>query len=161
MRSLAIAVAVGLAAAPALAAPPPLTACNGDLRVTDRDPNGLNVRASPDGAILTALKAKDREVEVHVTGATGQWAEIDTATLVGASGETTLFKGHGFVAFSKLGIVSVWLAAPLLAAPSDGAREITLRTIGDTGALPDSVLGCSGAYVKLRVRDVVGWARAF
>ena len=161
MRRLAIAVAVALAAAPALAATPPLAACHGDLRVIDTDPNGLNVRTSPNGAILTALKAKGREVEVHVTGADGAWAEIDSATLTEASGETTLFKGRGFVAFSKLGIVAVWLVAPLLAAPSDGARELTIHTTGDTGALPDSVLGCSGAYVKLRVGGVTGWAQQF
>jgi len=85
-------------------------------------PAGLNVRASPAGAVIAALKAKDRWVEVHVTGQSGAWARIDLATFISedhAEG-TPVFKGVGWVAFSKLGINEIDQIATVYNAPSDG-----------------------------------------
>jgi len=174
MPSLAVAAAVALIAAPALAAAAPPAACDVTLYVADQDPNGLNVRAEPNGTILTALKAKTlagpdpgspvNRVDVHVNGAAGAWAAIDTATLVeiNGSGETTLFKGQGFVAFSKLGIVQFMASSAILAEPAANARKLLMYNDPDPEHLPRvDVLGCSGPYVQLRIHGVIGWTRDF
>jgi len=162
MRSLVIAVAGTLVAAPALAAAPPIIACSVALWVTDQDPKGLNVRATPDGAIVTALRAKGRNVEVNVTGAAGAWAQIDGATWYQTGSQTTLFQGAGFVAFSKLGLAGgpagrLGEGARILDQPAAGARQLLAYHGSGDKAQPIEVLGCSGAYLELRVNGVVGW----
>ncbi|HLY79729.1 MAG TPA: hypothetical protein VKQ70_10170, partial [Caulobacteraceae bacterium] len=83
-------------------------ACDVAVDVADQDPAGLNVRASPGGAIVTAVKARGRWVEVEVTGQDGAWARIKTAKLEADENDNTrddlLWKGVGWVAFSKLGV---------------------------------------------------------
>jgi hypothetical protein len=159
MRSLVVAFAGALVAVPALAAGPQITPCSVALWVTDQDPNGLNVRTSPGGGIVTALRAKSRNVQVNVTGAAGAWAQINAATLYQTGSQTTLFEGAGFVAFSKLGLAGgLGDGARVLAEPAEGARQLfAYHWSGESKAPPIDVLGCSGAYLKLRVNGVVGW----
>ena len=134
MRSLVIAVAGALVAAPALAAAPPIIACSVALWVTDQDPKGLNVRATPDGAIVTALRAKGRNVEVNVTGAAGAWAQIDGATWYQTGSQTTLFQGAGFVASpssaSLGGLPGGWAKAPASSTNRPPARANCSLTTG-------------------------------
>ncbi|MFI4936725.1 MAG: hypothetical protein ACHP7N_19145 [Caulobacterales bacterium] len=169
MTSRLSGAALGLAAALvgqiAAAADPPLRACDVRLNVTDQDPAGLNVRAAPAGAVIGALKAKGAWVQVHVTGQAGEWARIDGATLYDdalADGERPMFKGAGFVAFSKLGIEELKPNAQILAGPSDDARRLLAIPNEDESLLPPAlVLGCSGAFLQVRVQGVVGWTRGF
>src|SRR5690348_8321746 len=60
-------------------------ACNVVIDVTDPDPKGTNVRATPGGAIVATLKnsTDDGWIAVHVTGQLGDWYEIDRASLMG------------------------------------------------------------------------------
>ena len=139
-------------------------ACDVKLNVTDQDPAGLNVRAAPGGAVVTALKAKDRWVQVHVTGADGAWARIDRATFISEdnAGGTAIFHGVGWVAFSKLGIEELNQQAAILAAPKDGAAAVLKIAEDDEASVPKAeVLGCDGPYLKVRVKGVVGWTQNF
>ncbi len=140
-------------------------ACDIKLNVTDQDPAGLNVRATPGGAIVTALKAKGRWVQVHVTGQSGEWARIDDAREIRdetGQPEKLLFKGAGWVAFSKLGVEDFDSRARLFAAPNEKAKVVlSLEGSGDATAPAESILGCDGDWLRLRVMGVVGWTNAW
>jgi hypothetical protein len=139
--------------------------CDVKLNVTDRDPAGLNVRASPGGAIVTALKAKGRWVQVHVTGQSGEWARIDDAKEIDdetGGGEKTRFSATGWVAFSKLGIEELNDTAYIRDAPAEAARTLLKIQQPDESKLPRAtVLGCAGEFLKVRVGAVIGWTREF
>jgi hypothetical protein len=161
---------LGLVAALALAAMPPAVAsaqtvaCDVKLNITDQDPAGLNVRASPSGAVVTALKAKDRWVQVHVTGADSVWARIDRATFIGEdnAGGAVIFHGIGWVAFSKLGTEELRLGATILAAPQEGAQRLLKAPEDDDAKVPKAeVLGCDGLYLKVRVQGLIGWTQNY
>jgi hypothetical protein len=161
-RAIVLVAALGLAASQAHAK---TTACDVKLNVTDPDPAGLNVRAAPDGAVIGALKAKDRWVQAHVSGDAGAWAAIDHATLIQdetGGPDVTLFHGHGFVAF-KLGIETLNEGAAILAAPAPDAKVlIKFPDDKDPSELPKAeALGCDGSFLKVRVSGVVGWTQQF
>ena len=164
LRQLALAAAALGCANAALAQ---TVACNIDLNVADQDPAGLNVRASPGGAILTALKARNLWVQVHVTGqrsdaSGGAWARIDKATLIGDETDTpdkVLFKGVGWVAFSKLGVEEFDTRTRIRATPHGDAKVLLSLEGWDDNALPtaEALLGCDGAWLKVRLKGVTGW----
>ncbi len=167
MRLRQMIVAAAAAWAMADAATAQTVACNMDLNVADQDPAGLNVRASPGGAILTALKARNLWVQVHVTGRRSDaagvaWARIDKATLIGDetdSPDKVLFKGVGWVAFSKLGVEEFDTRTRIRAAPHADAKVLLSLEGWDDNALPtaEALLGCDGEWLKLRLKGVVGW----
>jgi len=133
--------------------------CDLWLDVTDKDPAGLNVRATPGGAIIGALKGGEREV--HVTGQSGAWASIDHAVLV-RGGEpddaNPLFSGAGYVAFGLLGMGRLVPYQDLYATPQPFAR-VVLKLSRLKGAMPKpTVIGCSDEYVEVRVNGMVAWA---
>jgi hypothetical protein len=150
----------------AAAASAQTVACDVKLNVTDQDPAGLNVRASPGGAVVAAVKAKGRWVRVEVTGQDGAWARIKTATLEAdendnPSGEV-IWKGVGWVAFSKLGVEEFDSRARFLAAPNEQAKMVlSLEGYGDKTAPAEAILGCGGDWLQVRVRGVVGWTHAW
>lgn len=161
-------ILAAIAAASAGAASAETVACDLQLNITDQDPAGLNVRASPAGAVIAAVKAKNRWVRVDVTGADGAWARIKTATMEADENDSVdhsgpLWKGVGWVAFSKLGIS--YFEGPtqrILAAPSDRARVLlSFKADDSTGPSPEAILGCDGHWLKVRVQGVVGWTDAY
>ena len=141
-------------------------ACDVAVNITDQDPAGLNVRASPGGAIVTAVKAKGRWVRVEVTGQDGAWARIKSATLEADENDNTrddvLWKGVGWVAFSKLGVEEFDSRARFYAAPSERSKLVlSLEGYGDKTATADAILGCDGDWLQLRIKGVVGWTNAW
>ena len=163
MRLMAGALAAALLATPTLAATP-IRACDVKLNVADQDPAGLNVRATPGGTIIGSLKAAHLWVQVHVSGASGVWAAIDSATLITedhAEGRP-VSPGHGFVAFSKLRIEELNSRASIYETPSTDAKLLLAITADDDTMLPNAeVLGCDGAFLKVRVNGIVGWTRDY
>jgi hypothetical protein len=154
------------AATLAQAAQAATVACDARLNITDQDPAGLNVRASPGGPVLTALKAKGRWVRVEVTGQDGAWARIRSATLEADENDNpdgrVLWKGAGWVAFSKLGIEEFDSRARFHAAPSEQSNLVlTLAGYGDKTATAEAVLGCDGGWLQVRVKGVVGWTNSY
>lgn len=139
-----------------------VTPCKATLDIADQDPAGLNVRASPGGPIVTAVKARGRWVEVDVTGRDGAWARIDVARLEADENdnpdERVLWKGAGWVAFSKLGVSEFDSRARFYAAPNDRAKLVlSLESYHDEGVEPDAILGCDGDWLQVRIKGVVGW----
>ncbi len=137
-------------------------ACDVRVNITDQDPAGLNVRASPGGPIVAAVKAKGRWVRVEVTAQDGAWARIKSATLEADESDNPdgrlLWKGVGWVAFSKLGVEEFDSRARFHAAPSEQSKVLlSLEGYGDKTAPADAVLGCDGDWLKVRVKGVVGW----
>ena len=110
-------------------------ACDVAVDVADQDPAGLNVRASPGGAIVTAVKARGRWVEVEVTGQDGAWARIKTAKLEADENDNTrddlLWKGVGWVAFSKLGVEEFDSRARFLATTLDCGTDDGGTSLGE------------------------------
>ncbi|HWE99038.1 MAG TPA: hypothetical protein VG248_04510 [Caulobacteraceae bacterium] len=138
--------------------------CDVKLNVTDQDPAGLNVRAAPGGAVIARLKAKGQWVETHVIGQAGTWARIDKATLIPDDQDhiRDVFAGAGYVAFSKLGFETLSPNSEILAAPRIGARRLLkLANTDDLGMQKTEVLGCSGGFIQIRVKGIVGWTRGF
>jgi hypothetical protein len=161
-----LAAALGLALVlPGRVSSAQTVACDVKLNVIDQDPAGLNVRASPGGAIVTALKAKGRWVQVHVTGQSGEWARIDDGREIRdemGEPEKPLFNGAGWVAFSKLGIEELNSVAFIRDAPVEDARTLLKVQEGDESKRPHAtVLGCSGQFLKVRAGAVVGWTREY
>jgi len=141
-------------------------ACNVAVNITDQDPAGLNVRASPGGPIVTAVKAKGRWVRVEVTGQDGAWARIKTARLEADENDNTsdklLWKGEGWVAFSKLGVEEFDSRARFFAAPNEKAKLVlSLEGYGDKTAPAEAILGCDGDWLQVRIKGVVGWTNAW
>ena len=140
--------------------------CNMAVNIVDQDPAGLNVRASPGGAIVTAVKAKGRWVRVEVTGQDGAWARIKTATLEADENDNPsdqlLWKGAGWVAFSKLGVEEFDSRARFFAAPNEQAKVVlSLEGYGDKTASAEAILGCDGDWLHVRVKGVVGWTHVW
>jgi hypothetical protein len=162
IKDLALAAAAWAAAGAATAQ---TVACNIDLNITDQDPAGLNVRASPGGPILAAVKARGRWVQAHVTGASGDWARVETATFINEAGPEVkvLWKGVGWVAFSKLGIDHFDARTRIRAAPSEAAKVLLSLEGYDDSTAPhaEAILGCDGYWLKVRVKGVVGWTNYF
>ena len=146
--------------------------CDMDLNIKDQDPAGTNVRASPGGAVLAVVKAKDRWVQVHVTGSApgptgGAWARITKATRIGDehddAAEKLLWKGIGWVAFSKLGIEDFDGRTKIRATPYDNGKLLLDLGGYDDEHMPlaEALLDCEGDWLKVRVKGVVGWTDFF
>jgi SH3-like domain-containing protein len=165
MRQLAFAAAMA-ATFLSTAAGAQTVACNVAVNITDQDPAGLNVRASPGGAVVTALKAKGRWVRVEVTGQDGVWARIKTARLEADENDNPsdqrLWQGIGWVAFSKLGVEEFDSRARFFAAPNERAKLVlSLEGYGDKTAPAEAILGCDGNWLQVRVKGLVGWTNVW
>lgn len=167
LRGLARASILGVAAlAWSGAATAAITPCNATLNIADQDPAGLNVRASPGGPVITALKLRGRWIEVEVTGQDGAWARIKSATVqADANGDVdprtsgVIWKGAGWVAFSKLGIEDFDSRSRFYAAPAETAKLVLSLEGYDDQKIPktEAILGCDGDWLKVKIKGVVGW----
>jgi hypothetical protein len=166
LRRLILAAA---AAAWAGSATAQTVSCIMDLDINDQDPAGTNVRASPGGPIIAALKARNRWVQVEVSGQAigpsgAAWARITSAKLQvdehGNDEGAALWEGVGWVAFSKLGIGYFYRDTPIRAAPDWRAKIVlSFKSYRDSQASPpEAILGCDGGWLKVSVKGVVGWA---
>jgi hypothetical protein len=159
-------MASGLAASASIAekAPvptPPTVACDVRLNVTDKDPNGLNVRKTPEvrpDNVLTVIKPEDW-IRVHVTGMVGDWYQIDHYEVFPEDNDNDSEHdvAHGWVHKSKLGEVSAQHGALLYAAPSDRGKPIYHFGPEEYDI---TVLGCQGEFLKIRYKTTVGWTNA-
>ena len=150
-----------------------VTPCKGHLDIVDQDPGGTNVRAGPGGAIIGKVKARGRWVEATVTGQAvdssgAAWARITYASLEADENdnvpdhETVLWKGVGWVAFSKLGVSEFDSRSRFYAAPSEHAKLVlSLESYHDEGVDPDAVLGCDHDWLKVRIKGIVGWTETW
>jgi hypothetical protein len=134
------------------------TTCNVIVDVTDTDPKGTNVRDAPSGkaiAVLAQPSGADDWIEVHVTGQSGDWYEIDGAKLIGDSVKS-VFKGKGYLHRSVLGVSGLQQGTTIWADPDTRSRVIDPSAAGDQ---PVTLLGCSGDFLKVHVKKGTGWTK--
>lgn len=141
------------AAAPTAPAGP---ACNVMMSVIDPDPRGTNVRKMPGGDVATRLNASNDDwIEVHVIAQTGDWFEIDRADLVGDDSRT-IYRGRGYMHQSVLGADGLVNGEPIRADHDVGSRQILASEDPDQQV---HVLACWGDFLKIRVKNGVGWTK--
>ena len=168
MRRLILAAAALAWASGAIAETTP---CSGKLDIADQDPAGLNVRASPDGPVIAKLKARGRWVEVTVTGQApgpsgAAWARITAARMEADENDQTtdqrLWKGVGWVAFSKLEVSEFDSRDRFFAAPNEHSKLVlSLEKHIDEGVNADALLSCDHDWLQVRIQGIVGWTHTW
>jgi hypothetical protein len=141
------------------AAAPAATSCNVTVSVIDPDPSGSNVRKTPGGDVIATLRTPrtgDDWIEVHVVGQTGDWFAIDRADLVGDA-RKTIFRGSGYMHGSVLGADGLVNGEPIRVEPAADSPQILASEEGDQQAF---LLGCSGDFMKIRVKGGAGWTKS-
>ena len=166
LTGLFLLTVAGLAggAAPTTIVPADTVKCDVQLNVTDPDPKGLNVRASPKvapGNILGVLKPDGEWTTVHVIGSQGGWFLIDSAEMIDDSptGGRTDFKGRGWVHASKVGGIELE-PRDVLASPAEAARPL-MRGTDTSRTAKLRVMACQGKFIQLEGEGIKGWATRF
>ena len=132
--------------------------CDAWAYVTDKDRNGLNVRATADSSSKIVGKIPfnaDEGAIVHMTAPSGRygWVKIDSAKTVA---EKTTFKGSGAVSGNMLAVSTRGYdteGVKLYATHEDGARVVTTVP-------PDmevKIIACMGTKVQVKYKDKLGW----
>ncbi|BAM89012.1 hypothetical protein S58_30110 [Bradyrhizobium oligotrophicum S58] len=150
-----------LAASSAVAAPASdRAACNVEVDITDRDPNGANVRAEPGGSIVKAMKnpSSDGWIVVHLTAQQGDWFEIDRAVLIDVDQgkENVIFQGRGFVHRGVVGASGLQNGAVIYRDHAASSAKLDPHASGDQAV---ELLGCFGDFARIRVKKGIGWTR--
>jgi SH3-like domain-containing protein len=140
---------------------PAQTRCDLHAYVVDTDPAGLNVRSGPgkEHAVVGNLPQHEYSVEVHVTGARGQWLRIEG----GAKQDTgeVVFRGAGWVYGPMLATQTKDYAGldpeeprvKVFRAPSLRAGVVT-RLPNETEV---NLIGCRGRWAQVRYKNIEGW----
>ena len=136
-------------------------ACNVSVDITDTDPKGTNVRASPGGAVIVSLSNPNVEgwIAVHITGQIGDWYEIDRASLINADlgpDGKTIFHGKGYLHKSVLGVSGMQNGGTIYGDHDVNSRPIDLHAAGDQKV---EMLGCWGEFLRVHVRKGTGWTK--
>ena len=164
MKTLPAFVAALLALAPTmscLAQTVEKQACDVSVDITDTDPKGTNVRAAPGGAVIASLSNPNVEgwIEVHITGQTGDWYEIDRANLInadlGADGKV-LFHGKGYLHKSVVGVSGMENGGAIYGDHDVKSKPLDLHAAGDQKV---DLLGCWSDFLKVHVKKGTGWTR--
>jgi hypothetical protein len=162
MKILAVTVVASLSLSTttvAAAQPPVRQACSVVVDITDTDPRGANVRATPGGAVIAALRiATEGWIEAHVTAQLGDWYEIDRAELnpAGSPARKVIFHGKGYLHKSLVGVSGLMGGMPIYSEPDGDSRPLEPQAQGDQ---PVDLLGCRGDFLELRTASGVGWTR--
>jgi hypothetical protein len=165
MKHVWIAPLILFSAAPlANAAPPatastPATACSITVDVTDEDPKGVNVRATPGGKVIAALVNSADWIEVHVTAQTGDWYEIDRANQIdneNTGGDIVLWHGRGYVHKSVVGVSGLIFGADIYADHDMKSRKLFANVDGDQRT---DLLGCWKDFYKVHIKQGTGWTK--
>ncbi len=135
-------------------------ACNVDVDITDTDPKGTHLRATPGGRIVKTLTASgDGWNAVHVVAQLNDWFEISEARLLDPalpSGEKIVFRGKGYLHRSVLGVSGLQNGATIYRSLQDRTRPLDPAAPGDQ---PVDLLGCSGEFLHVHVAKGSGWTK--
>jgi hypothetical protein len=137
-------------AAPANTAVP--TRCAISAFVTDNDPAGTNIRASPSGGTLKRIPG-GADAVVDIDGVAGDWFRINRAEEVGDNNRL-LFHGSGWVHQSVIGLDVANEDPRLYAAPATSSRVIA-RLVADGSQV--TLIGCRGKWAQVRFKGRTGW----
>jgi len=140
---------------------PAETPCDLWTYVLDPDPQGLNVRSGPGKqfAAVAKLPHVEYSLEVHVTGASGQWLRVSEASEQDSGKQ--VFKGTGWVYGPTLGTETKDYAAT---SPTE-LRVKLYREASERSSvvvrLPSeaevALTGCKGRWARVRHKNVEGW----
>ncbi|MGY8661830.1 hypothetical protein Q3C01_05600 [Bradyrhizobium sp. UFLA05-109] len=137
-------------------------ACNVNVDITDADPKGTNVRATPGGTAIASLKntTSDGWIGVHVTGQFGDWYEIDRASLIDADqppGGKVVFQGKGYLHKSVVGVSGMQNGGAVYLNHDIRSGLVDPHAAGDQRV---DMLGCWGEFLKVHVKKGTGWTTA-
>jgi SH3-like domain-containing protein len=132
--------------------------CKVSAYIADADPNGLNVRATPDknGAILKRLVRGGGDISLDIIGSAGTgWVKITNAWHGDTDEE---FKGSGWVFASLLatgtrGYPNYDSPAKLYSEP-DKKGKVSATLPAEAEA---TVLDCAGRWIKISYQGKIGW----
>jgi hypothetical protein len=136
-------------------------ACNVNVDITDTDPKGTHVRATPGGAVIASLSNPNVEVwiAVHIAGQFGDWYEIDGAKLInsdfGPDGKV-IFHGKGYLHKSVVGVSGMQNDGAIYRDHDVKSDPVDLHAPGDQQV---DLLGCWGEFLKVHVKKGSGWTR--
>jgi len=142
-------------------APAAETRCDLWTYVLDPDPQGLNVRSGPGKqfAAVAKLPHVEYSLEVHVTGASGQWLRVSEASEQDSG--KNVFKGTGWVYGPALGTDTKDYAATdpneprvKLYKEASARSSVVLRLPNETEV---ALTGCKGHWARVRHKNVEGW----
>jgi SH3-like domain-containing protein len=131
-------------------------ACSISAYLTDRDPNGVNVRAGPStgSAVLHVVGADIAGVAAIREHRRG-WFGI--AGIVDAESDSPVFQGRGWVHGSLLGLDVANADPRLYAAPRSDSRVVATLRAADTQV---TLIGCAGPWAHVRAGGRTGWLSA-
>jgi hypothetical protein len=134
-----------------------LQACDLTVDVTDTDPHGTNVRATPGGKIIATLSDSEADgwIEADIIGQSGDWFLIDGAQDIGDD-EKTIFRGRGYLHRSVLGAYGLWNGFPLWSDHDKRSPMVAKAASGDQEVV---FLGCWGQFAKVRIKEGTGWTQ--
>jgi hypothetical protein len=144
------------------AAPPAVTptACSITVAVTDEDPKGLNVRATPGGKVIAALIDNADWIELHVTAQVGDWYEIDRANQIDnentSADDIVLWHGKGYVHKSTVGLSGLQQGTTIYADHDLKSPTLVKNADGDQKT---DLLGCWKDFYKVRIKAGTGWTK--
>jgi uncharacterized protein YgiM (DUF1202 family) len=126
--------------------------------IMDNDPNGLNVRATPDknGRILSRLKKGAGDISLDIIGTSGSgWVKITNAWH-GEEGD--LFKDKGWVFANLLatgtkGSPDYNAPVKLYSSPSKSSKAVKEIRAEEEVVVVD----CAGRWAKVRYFKTIGW----
>jgi hypothetical protein len=153
--------AICLAQAQAQAQAQERQACDVHVDITDTDPKGTHVRATPGGAVIASLSNPNVEgwIAVHITGQLGDWYEIDRASLInsdfGPDGKA-LFHGKGYLHKSVVGVSGMQNDGAIYRDHDVKSEPVELHAPGEQQV---DLLGCWGEFLKVHVKKGSGWTR--
>ena len=129
--------------------------CNVYAFVTDKDPNGLNVRSQPNSNARVLAKLPTRnvdEVAVKITTSQGKWVQISEAE----SPQKVVFQGKGWVDSSLLGTTTRgYETKSVRVYQSANSQSKALGNIPSKTAV--QLVGCQGRWVKIKHLKLSGW----
>jgi SH3-like domain-containing protein len=142
---------------------PGIARCDAEAYVMDKDPNGLNVRATPEktSKIIGNLPNNDVEgIRVHLTGASGEWVRIDHAHETGGEVDRSFFDGVGWVYGPLLGVSGTAQTNGKTNLYRDHSTnsQVVVRVPGDGGVV---VRGCYGGWMYVEYKGVKGWGAPY
>lgn len=133
--------------------------CDAEAYVTDRDPNGLNVRSAPDKSASIVGNLPNSKVEgirVHLTGSSGEWVRIDHALEQGSDNDRDFIRTEGWVFAPLLGVGGMSVikgGSPLYLSHSSSSTILTI--VPADGSM--SVHGCYGNWLYVQYKQIKGW----
>jgi hypothetical protein len=137
----------------------PMTVCRIKANITDPDPKGANVRATPGGKVIATLKNTADWIEVTITGQAGDWYEIASALQTdndGPLGDHVVFRGKGYLHKSTLGLSGLMQGATIYGDHDLKSRALISNADGDQQA---DLMGCWQDFYKVHLQKGTGWTR--